>query len=144
MRPSERKYREMLGTERDTGPGHERAPEHHTRGNTGMGSSHGGRRARGFGRGMEPRFLTEEIEGYNRGRGPREYQRSDERIYEDVCEALTLHDWIDAREIQVSVEDGEVTLEGTVDSRWIKHVTEDLADEILGVREIHNRLRVSG
>ncbi len=54
-----------------------------------------------------------------RGRGPKGYVRSDERIREEVCELLADAD-VDASEITVTVEDGEVTLLGTVDSRHAK------------------------
>ena len=80
--------------------------------------------------------------GQHAGRGPRGYQRSDERIREDVSEILWAHDEIDASEIDVMVENGEVTLEGTVDSRWTKRMAEDAAHEARGVHDVHNRLRI--
>ncbi len=56
--------------------------------------------------------------------GPQGYQRSDERIHEEVCERLTQHGKLDARNIQVQVNRGEVTLAGSVDiarpSAWRK------------------------
>ncbi|MCZ7573654.1 MAG: BON domain-containing protein [Ardenticatenaceae bacterium] len=76
------------------------------------------------------------------GRGPRGYQRSDERIREDVNERLTQHGQIDATEINVTVNNGEVTLEGTVDSRQAKRMAEDTAESVMGVRDVHNRLQV--
>ena len=75
------------------------------------------------------------------GRGPKGYRRSDERIREDVGEALTRDGDLDASEIVVTVEDGEVTLEGTVPDRRSKRLAEDLAGQ-RGVRDVHNRLRV--
>ncbi|HBY99442.1 MAG TPA: hypothetical protein DEP84_36805 [Chloroflexi bacterium] len=83
------------------------------------------------------------IPGPYTGVGPQGYQRSDERIHEDVCERLTHHGQIDASNIQVNVDSGEVTLEGTVDSRQAKRAAEDMADSVMGVRNVHNRLRVS-
>ena len=77
------------------------------------------------------------------GRGPRGYRRSDERIHEEVAERLAQHGQIDASDIDVSVDNGEVTLEGTVDSRWVKRLAEDVADSVTGVTDVHNRLRVS-
>jgi hypothetical protein len=77
------------------------------------------------------------------GRGPKGYIRSDERIREDVCEYLSADDDVDATDIEVSVQDGEVTLEGTVQTRSMKHHAENLADEVSGVKDVHNRLRVS-
>ena len=76
------------------------------------------------------------------GRGPSGYTRSTDRITEDVNEALLDDHDVDATHIQVSVEDGEVTLEGTVTSRDQKRRAEDVAEHCRGVRDIHNRLRV--
>ncbi len=55
---------------------------------------------------------------------------------------LTRHGDIDATNIQVRVENGEVTLEGTVNSRREKRMAEDAVEDLHGVREVHNRLRV--
>jgi len=76
------------------------------------------------------------------GRGPRNYRRSDERIREDVSELLTQHGQIDASEFEVTVENGEVTLNGAVDSRRTKRLAEDVVERVRGVRDVHNRLRV--
>jgi hypothetical protein len=73
----------------------------------------------------------------------RGYQRSDERIREDVCERLCEHPSIDTAQMDVRVENGEVTLEGTVDDRWEKRLAEDVAEAVPGVRDVHNRLRTS-
>ena len=35
-----------------------------------------------------------------------------------------------------------MTLEGTVPNRWSKRLAEDLAQDMPGVKELHNRLRV--
>jgi hypothetical protein len=71
----------------------------------------------------------------------RGWQRSDERISEDVCSRLCDHPEIDTSEIDVIVEHGEVTLQGTVDDRFEKRLAEDIAETVPGVRDIHNRLR---
>ena len=78
-----------------------------------------------------------------RGRGPKNWRPSDERIRETVNELLTDHDGVDATEIDVQVQDAEVTLEGTVGSRWEKRLAEDIAAGCRGVRDVHNRLRLS-
>src|SRR3954466_10239646 len=49
-----------------------------------------------------------------RGRGPKNYERSDERIREDVCERLERDDRVDASDLEVTVEGGVVTMAGTV------------------------------
>jgi len=80
--------------------------------------------------------------GQHRGRGPKGYQRSDARILEDVNDRLTDDPHIDASEIEVRVENREVTLAGTVNSRFEKRHAEDLADSISGVTHVQNNLRI--
>lgn len=80
--------------------------------------------------------------GGHYGRGPSGYRRSDDRIAEDVNDRLT-DDWrLDASSISVNVENGEVTLNGAVNSREDKRRAEDLADDVSGVRNVQNNLRV--
>jgi len=80
--------------------------------------------------------------GPHAGRGPKGYQRSDDRIRESVNENLEQNEELDASEIEVSVQGGEVTLEGTVPNRWSKRLAEDLVHGQRGVKDVHNRLRV--
>lgn len=81
--------------------------------------------------------------GPHAGRGPRGYQRPDERIREDVCDVLCEHGYVDASDIEVTVVSGEVTLVGVVRERPEKRMAEDAAERVSGVREVHNQLRVS-
>ena len=81
-------------------------------------------------------------QGPHSGRGPEGYSRSTDRITEDVNEELTDHGGLDASKVRVSVDGGEVTLEGTVKSRREKRMAEDVAEGVRGVRDVHNRLRV--
>jgi len=78
------------------------------------------------------------------GKGPKGYSRSNDKIYQDVCEALTNNSDIDASEIEVTVIEGIVTLTGTVDSRRIKRLAEDVADTVLGVEDVMNMLMMTG
>jgi hypothetical protein len=71
--------------------------------------------------------------GQYSGIGPKNYKRSDDRIFEDVNEQLTRHHLIDASDIEVSVQDGEVTLRGSVDFRQTKRLAEDIAENVSGV-----------
>jgi BON domain len=75
-------------------------------------------------------------------RGPRGYRRSDERILEDVSYQLGTAWSLDAIDIEVSVANAEVTLNGTVDSRWAKRRAEDITDGVFGVTHVQNNLRV--
>jgi len=79
----------------------------------------------------------------HRGKGPANYKRTDERILEDVCDCLTEDRRVDARNVQVTVNGGEVTLDGTVDSREAKRRAEDLVDDVSGVGHVQNNLRVA-
>ncbi|PTX06759.1 BON domain-containing protein [Achromobacter mucicolens] len=99
-------------------------------------------------------FETAERGGYNRGptawrdrasrrTDPKGYIRSDDRVRENVCEALA-HSGLDVSDVSVSVTDGRVVLEGTVPDRRIKHHVEDCTVECAGVNDVDNRIRVAG
>ena len=62
----------------------------------------------------QPRMVARAVRetGVHRGRGPRGYRRTDERILEEVNERLTEDAHLDATNIEVDVRDGEVTLKG--------------------------------
>ncbi|HJV43439.1 BON domain-containing protein, partial [Caulobacter sp.] len=83
-----------------------------------------------------------EADGEHRGRGPKGYRRSDERIREDVSDRLTDDAWLDAQGIEVMVNDAEVTLSGTVRSREDKKRAEALAETVSGVDNVQNNIRV--
>jgi len=78
--------------------------------------------------------------GMHSGRGPRNYQRSDERISDEVHQVLTFHPEIDASDMEVLVDKGIVTLRGKVENRRIKRLAEDAIEDVYGVREIRNEL----
>jgi osmotically-inducible protein OsmY len=80
--------------------------------------------------------------GQHRGRGPRNYTRSDDRIRDDINDRLTDHDYLDASDIEVEVNAGEVVLTGTVENRRAKRLAEDIAEDVSGVRNVENRIRV--
>jgi CBS domain-containing protein len=80
--------------------------------------------------------------GEHQGRGPKGYQRSDDRIREDINERLTDDAMIDASEIDVQVQNREVILTGTVRDRNEKRRAEDLAESVSGVNHVQNNLRI--
>jgi osmotically-inducible protein OsmY len=100
----------------------------------------GGSMRTGYGQG--PLDERRQGQGGHRGRGPVGYQRSDDRIWELVCEALTDNDYIDATAIEVTVKDGEVTLAGTIPERYMKRLAEDCVEDISGVGDVQNQLKV--
>lgn len=83
-----------------------------------------------------------EQSGMHRGKGPHGYQRSDERIREDINDRLLDDPFIDASDIEVTVNKCEVTLTGTVEDRNAKRRAEDIGESVSGVKNFENRLRV--
>jgi len=82
------------------------------------------------------------MRGEHFGKGPKGYRRSDDRIREDICEMLTEHGEIDASEVEVNVKDRIVSLSGTVQNRRVKRLIEDLSENLPGVLDVRNDLRV--
>jgi hypothetical protein len=80
--------------------------------------------------------------GVHRGKGPKGYTRSDERLKEVICEKLTDDPMIDASEISIEVTGQTVKLTGTVDDRSTKYEIEELVERCGGVQDIDNQLRV--
>jgi osmotically-inducible protein OsmY len=76
-----------------------------------------------------------------RGKGPKGYRRSDERIREDINDRLS-EGYLDASDVEVTVANAEVTLTGTVNNRWDKRRAEDIAESVNGVTHVENRIRV--
>lgn len=83
-----------------------------------------------------------QVRGRYTGYGPRNYRRSDAAILEDVNDRLTQHSWIDASDVNVGVDDGVVTLTGSVATRSDKRLAEDIADDVSGVWDVHNQLQL--
>ena len=75
--------------------------------------------------------------------GPKGYQRSDERLREDISERLMEARYIDSSDVTVAVSGAKVVLEGTVPERRMKHAIEDLVDACPGVQDIDNKIRVN-
>ena len=92
-----------------------------------------GSQGQGFGQGQRGRFT---------GRGPKGWQRSDESVLERVNETLEQHPDIDASEIEVTCARGEIVLRGTVDDRRAKRLAEDALENLPGVKDVRNEIRV--
>jgi hypothetical protein len=75
------------------------------------------------------------------GRGPKGYRRADERILDEVCERFA-RSGVDAREVEVEVKEGVVTLGGHVESRDDRRLLAAVAEGILGVSDVDDRMRV--
>jgi hypothetical protein len=84
----------------------------------------------------------QESYGPHVGKGPKGYQRSDDRILEDANHALERHPSIDATEIEVVCQSGELILRGTVETRDEKRLAEQAVEDLAGVKDVRNELRV--
>ena len=67
---------------------------------------------------------------------------SDAHLREEVCEHLRRGGHVDAPEVSVQVNQGTVTLEGTVPNDEMKYAIADIVASCHGVRDIDNRIRV--
>lgn len=76
------------------------------------------------------------------GKGPKGYRRSKERILEEANERLS-HDYgLDATDIEVNYVDECLVLTGEVHSRHDKRLAEDIVEDISGVVDVVNELRI--
>lgn len=108
------------------------------------GGEHGGRfRIERSSRHGESYDADQSMQGPFVGRGPRGYRRSDERILEDVCDLLTRHGQIDASQMEVDVRNGEVFLRGMADSGQTRRLVEEIVEDVTGVHDVRNELRVN-
>src|SRR5690606_1160268 len=79
-----------------------------------------------------------------RGLGPRGYVRAEGGVREDVCERLCMEPGVAAGGREGRCESGCGGLEGAGPSRRMKHRVEDMAESVVGVKEVWNRLPVAG
>lgn len=78
----------------------------------------------------------------HRGKGPKGWKRSDERIREDVCEALYNSYDVDASQIEVYVEEGIARLSGAVPTRRMKKIAENLTEKVGGIVDVQNEIQI--
>jgi osmotically-inducible protein OsmY len=74
--------------------------------------------------------------------GPGGATRPDDRIREDIRGHLIGDPRLDAADIEVKVEDGEVTLSGAVVDQPQRQRAQELAQGVSGVRNVRNALRI--
>ena len=79
--------------------------------------------------------------GLHKGKGPKNYKRSDDRIRDEINDRLTDDPWVDAIEIETEVKNGEVILSGKVNDKSGKRRAEDIVESVSGVAHVENRLR---
>lgn len=114
-------------------------PEQRNQGRTGAYSSDYGYQNQEQG---SSRSGMERLTGGHKGKGPRGYHRSDERIQEDVNDRLSDDAYVDASDIDVKAENGTIILSGHVPDKNAKRRAEDIAESVRGVNNVENRLRI--
>ena len=82
--------------------------------------------------------------GPHRGKGPKNYIRSMERVREDASDRLTEDSLVDASRIEIWIKDNDLILSGTVETKFEKRRAEHLVESIRGAKHIQNNLRVEG
>ncbi len=85
---------------------------------------------------------VDRVEDHLMVRWPPVYTPTDSDLWNDVDRALRWNPNIDTTRISITVLDGVVTLEGTVDSLWKKSHAERVAADVAGVVSVENRLAV--
>lgn len=67
---------------------------------------------------------------------------ADQQILELACQALRTSGYTQLRQVQVSLEQGRVTLKGELPTYYLKQVAQSVIQDVAGVREIDNDVRV--
>lgn len=80
---------------------------------------------------------------HHAGIPPKKYQRSDESIMDHIADVLTYSPDVDATEVTIAVKDGNVILSGTVPERGMIYLVDELLDEVHGIKDFDNHLKVA-
>jgi len=88
-------------------------------------------------------FESWTLTGPYTGRGPKGYQRSNQQLIDEACQRLERDGEIDASDIEVTCENGVITLRGTVPERAMKRRAEQTVESVYGTRDVMNELRVA-
>jgi osmotically-inducible protein OsmY len=70
--------------------------------------------------------------------------RSDTSIRAEILDSIARAVWLDLGRVAVTVDRGEVILEGEVAERRLQVALREIAARCRGVRAVHDRLRVPG
>lgn len=76
------------------------------------------------------------------GKGPKDFQRSDHSIEDELYKRLTHHPDLDASDIEIAVNSGVVTLKGFAENKYEKRLAAEIAENVLGVTEVQDSLRL--
>ncbi len=76
------------------------------------------------------------------GKGPKNYDRPDRRIYDELEDMLAHYPDIDTSEIEFAVRDRHMYVSGFVRSKMEKWMVEDVVEALTGIDAITNTLQV--
>jgi hypothetical protein len=81
-------------------------------------------------------------QGGHRGKLPKNFAYSDDKLRERICEMLADHDLIDPSNVDIQVKSGEVTITGTIEDRHQKRLIDDMVQNVPGVQDVHLSIKV--
>lgn len=84
------------------------------------------------------------VPGPYSGLGPKGYDSAGDPVGQEVYSRLAQHGQVDASNIEIVIDNGEVLLEGTVDSEETKRLAQEAIESILDVSSVQNLLQVQG
>lgn len=87
---------------------------------------------------------NESLNEFNRSRFADTLLSSDEKIREDILEALNASPTVEAGDLKVSVVNGVLTLTGVVHTSAIREEAQNLAESVSGIVNIQNNIRLGG
>ncbi len=74
------------------------------------------------------------------GVGPKGWHLSDEKIRDNICEALARNIHLDASGLEVEVSDGVVHLKGEVNDKLMKREAEKIVNNQFGVKDYKDEI----
>lgn len=71
------------------------------------------------------------------------HQRSDGKIYEDICETFANNSYIEVEDIEIDVTEGIVTLKGRVPTREMKREAEACLRGVGDIKDVFNLITLN-
>jgi len=91
---------------------------------------------------MGRKAMNSKTENHFKKVSPKGYRHTDEKLKENVCDALAQASNVNCSHIKTSVDGGVVTLRGTVEKQPMKQLVEDWVRYVAGVNDVKNELRI--
>ncbi|MBD64388.1 MAG: hypothetical protein CME62_04230 [Halobacteriovoraceae bacterium] len=92
---------------------------------------------------QSPHMSVEENQTDYTGIGPKGWKRPDGNIKEEACSILERDQYVNASDLDVNVDDGVITLSGTIKNRQMKRRAENILENISGIHDIQNSLKLN-